>query len=110
MVACHERLYGLEAPSCFSILFGPLLHGATIVYNLLLDVVNKTSNHYRIAAFSFLLSGYFALMVYRRTDVQAFLTKSSSLIPPSYGDGRFRRPLLMLLFNCKALARPAQPT
>ncbi|MFN7398974.1 MAG: acyltransferase family protein, partial [Sandaracinobacter sp.] len=60
-------------------LFGLLLHGATIGSNPLFDAVKLTSEHFRMATF-FLISGFFTAMVCSRSDLRAYLVNRGRLI------------------------------
>lgn len=79
MAGSQQRLYHLDALRCFCMLFGLLLHAATIGDNLLFEVVKKTSEHFRMATF-FLISGFFTALVLQRSGVQAFLVNRGRLI------------------------------
>lgn len=79
MSGAPQRLYHLDGLRCFCMLFGLLLHAATIGDNLLFEVVKKTSEHFRMATF-FLISGFFTAMVCRRSGVQDFLANRGRLI------------------------------
>jgi glucans biosynthesis protein C len=79
MARTGQRIYHLDALRCFCMLFGLLLHGATIGNNALFDAVKETSDHFRMATF-FLVSGYFTAMVASRTEVGAFLKNRGRLV------------------------------
>lgn len=79
MAASGPRIYHLDALRCFCMLFGLLLHGATIGSNPLFDAVKLTSAHFRMATF-FLISGFFTAMVCSRSDLRAYLVNRGRLI------------------------------
>ncbi|MGL6044059.1 MAG: acyltransferase family protein [Sandaracinobacteroides sp.] len=74
-----QRIYHLDALRCFCMLFGLLIHGATIGDNLLFSLIKTTSEHFRMATF-FLVSGYFTAMVASRNSIGEFLKNRSRLI------------------------------
>jgi glucans biosynthesis protein C len=79
MAGPQPRIYHLDALRCFCMLFGLLLHGATIGSNPLFQLVKDTSEHFRMATF-FLISGFFTAMVCSRSEVSAFLANRGRLI------------------------------
>jgi glucan biosynthesis protein C len=79
MAGTQSRIHHLDALRSFCMLFGLLLHGATIGSNPLFDVIKVTSEHFRMATF-FLISGFFTAMVCSRSPVQAFLVNRGRLI------------------------------
>lgn len=79
MAGTQPRIYHLDALRSFCMLFGLLLHGATIGSNPLFDAVKVTSEHFRMATF-FLISGFFTAMVCSRSDVRAFVVNRGRLI------------------------------
>jgi glucan biosynthesis protein C len=60
-------------------LYGLLLHGATIGDTFLFHVISVTSEHFRMATF-FLVSGYFTAMVASRNSLTTFLKNRGRLI------------------------------
>ncbi len=79
MARSGQRIHHLDALRCFCMLFGLLLHGATIGDNFLFQAIKDTSEHFRMATF-FLVSGYFTAMVASRNTVGAFLKNRGRLI------------------------------
>lgn len=79
MAGSQARIYHLDALRCFCMLFGLLLHGATIGNNALFQAVNVTSEHFRMSTF-FLISGFFTAMVCNRSGAQAFVVNRGRLI------------------------------
>ncbi len=79
MAGSAPRIHHLDALRCFCMLFGLLLHGATIGHNPLFHAVKVTSEHFRMPTF-FLISGFFTAMVCSRSDVRAFLVNRGRLI------------------------------
>lgn len=74
-----SRIYHLDALRCFCMLFGLLVHGATIGDTLPLVVIKEASAHFRMAAF-FLVSGFFSALVASRSYVGAFLRNRSRVM------------------------------
>jgi glucan biosynthesis protein C len=79
MAGSQARIYHLDALRCFCMLFGLLLHGATIGNNAFFQAVNVTSEHFRMSTF-FLISGFFTAMVCSRSEMQAFVVNRGRLI------------------------------
>lgn len=73
------RLYHMDAVRCFCMLFGLLLHGATIGNTPFFSLIKLTSDHFRMAAF-FLVSGYFSAMVCARMPWVTFFRNRSRLV------------------------------
>jgi glucans biosynthesis protein C len=86
MAAPGQRIHHLDALRCFCMLFGLLVHGATIGNNLLFEAVKEVSDHFRMATF-FVVSGYFTAMVASRGDVATYLTNRSRLLLVPLGAG-----------------------
>ncbi len=74
-----ERLHHLDAVRSFCMLFGLMVHGATIGEALLFDLIKEASGLFRMAAF-FLVSGYFTAMVAARQPFSAYLHNRGRLI------------------------------
>jgi glucan biosynthesis protein C len=60
-------------------LYGLLLHGATIGSNGFFTAISTTSDHFRMATF-FLVSGFFTAMVLSRSELGAFLVNRGRLV------------------------------
>ena len=69
----------MDALRCFCMLFGLLVHGATIGSTPLFSAITEVSDHFRMATF-FLVSGFFTAMVYQRSDLPSFLRNRGRLI------------------------------
>ncbi|PZU46887.1 MAG: hypothetical protein DI568_11015 [Sphingomonas sp.] len=69
----------MDALRCFCMLFGLLVHGATIGSNALFFAITEVSDHFRMATF-FLVSGFFTAMVYQRNGLSAFVMNRGRLI------------------------------
>ncbi|TPE62652.1 hypothetical protein FJQ54_05550 [Sandaracinobacter neustonicus] len=79
MTAKVDRLHHVDALRCFCMLFGLLVHGATIGPSPFFFAISQVSDHFRMATF-FLVSGYFTAMVYGRSDFRSFLINRGRLI------------------------------
>jgi glucan biosynthesis protein C len=73
------RIHHLDAVRCFCMLFGLMVHGATIGDGPFFEAVKTASDHFRMAAF-FLVSGFFSAMVASRQPVQSFILNRSRLV------------------------------
>jgi glucan biosynthesis protein C len=74
-----DRLHHMDAVRCFCMLFGLMVHGATLANNWLFDSIQNASAMFRMAAF-FLVSGFFAAMVASRQPAHAFLANRARLL------------------------------
>ncbi len=74
-----DRLHHLDAVRCFCMLFGLMVHGATLADNWLFDTIKTASSLFRMAAF-FLVSGFFAAMVASRLPAGTFLANRARLL------------------------------
>lgn len=69
-----ERLYHLDALRSFAILYGLLVHTATLGVSWPLTLISDVSGYFRMGAF-FLVSGFFGAMVLKRFGPKLFLQK-----------------------------------
>jgi glucan biosynthesis protein C len=79
MAGSKARIYHLDALRCFCMLFGLLVHGATIGSNPFFRGIDVTSEHFRMATF-FLISGFFTAMVCSRSELWPFLAARGRLV------------------------------
>ncbi len=79
MAASGQRIYHLDALRCFCMLYGLVLHAATIGNTPLFYGISVVSEHFRMATF-FLVSGYFTAMVASRQGLDTFLKNRGRLI------------------------------
>lgn len=79
MAGSQPRIYHLDALRCFCMLFGLLLHGATIGSNPFFRIISEVSDHFRMTTF-FLISGFFSAMVCSRSEVVSFLASRGRLV------------------------------
>ncbi len=75
----NSRIYHLDALRCFCMLFGLMVHGATIGDTWVFEAIKAVSDHFRMAAF-FLVSGFFTAMVASRSTIGTFLQNRSRLV------------------------------
>lgn len=73
------RLFHLDALRAFCMLYGIMVHGATIDSNAFFSVVKGSSDLFRMATFM-LISGFFTTMVAMRTTVPHFYRSRISLL------------------------------
>lgn len=66
------RIHHMDAVRCFCMLYGLLVHGATIAERPLFTMIQASSEYFRMATF-FLVSGFFAAMVAARRPAGDFL-------------------------------------
>lgn len=78
-MAKGQRIYHLDAVRCFCMLFGLMVHGATIGDAWLFEAIKEASEHFRMAAF-FLVSGFFTALVCKRSLLPAFITNRGRMI------------------------------
>lgn len=74
-----DRLHHLDAVRSFCMLYGLLVHAATLGSNLLFDLIQSSSGLFRMAAF-FTVSGFFSAMVASRQPVGRFLSNRGRLV------------------------------
>lgn len=74
-----SRIYHLDALRCFCMVFGLLVHGATIGNSWPFEAIKAVSDHFRMAAF-FLVSGFFTAMVASRSGIGDYLRNRSRLV------------------------------
>lgn len=86
MAASRPRIHHLDALRCFCMLFGLLLHGATIGSNPFFRLIDVTSEHFRMATF-FLISGFFSAMVCSRSEIRSFLVDRGRLVLVPFAAG-----------------------
>ena len=73
------RIYHLDGLRCFCMLFGLMVHGATIGDSWPFEAIKDISGHFRMQAF-FLVSGFFTAMVCSRNDLGSFLANRSRMV------------------------------
>lgn len=78
-MADAQRLHHLDAVRCFCMLYGLMVHGATLGSNLLFDLIQSASSLFRMSAF-FLVSGFFTAMVASRQPLGSFLANRGRLL------------------------------
>jgi glucan biosynthesis protein C len=75
----RQRIYHLDAVRCFCMLFGLMVHGATIDDGFFFEAIKTASGHFRMAAF-FLVSGYFTALVCSRQAFAPYLANRGRMI------------------------------
>jgi len=75
----NSRIYHLDALRCFCMVFGLMVHGATIGNTWPFEAIKEISGHFRMSTF-FLVSGFFTAMVATRSKFGAYVRNRSRLV------------------------------